>query len=64
MGAPKIAKVFFRLKVSPDTAAAQLQSGELGLVLELKPTDFRSSRARPASRPCRSPASASRPSST
>jgi ABC-type transport system substrate-binding protein len=39
-GAPKIAKVFYRLKVSPDTAAAQLQSGELGLVLELKPTDF------------------------
>jgi ABC-type transport system substrate-binding protein len=40
LGAPKIAKVFYRLKVSPDTAAAQLQSGELGLVLELKPTDF------------------------
>jgi ABC-type transport system substrate-binding protein len=40
LGAPKIAKVFYRLKVSPDTAAAQLQSGELGLVLELKPSDF------------------------
>ena len=39
-GAPQIAKVFYRLKVSPDTAAAQLQSGELGLVLELKPSDF------------------------
>jgi ABC-type transport system substrate-binding protein len=39
-GAPQIAKIFYRLKVSPDTAAAQLQSGELGLVLELKPSDF------------------------
>ena len=39
-GAPQIAKLFFRLKVSPDVAAAQVQSGELGLALELKPTDL------------------------
>ncbi len=39
-GSPKIAKIFYRLKVSPDTAAAQLQSGELGMVLDLKPSDF------------------------
>ena len=39
-GAPQIAKLFFRLKVSPDVAAAQVESGELGLALELKPTDM------------------------
>ena len=38
-GAPKIPKLIFRLKVNPDVAAAQVQSGELGLALELKPTD-------------------------
>ncbi|HVA86202.1 MAG TPA: ABC transporter substrate-binding protein [Candidatus Saccharimonadales bacterium] len=40
LGAPTISKLFFRLKVSPDTAAAQVQSGELGLALEMNPTDF------------------------
>jgi ABC-type transport system substrate-binding protein len=39
-GAPSISKLFMRLKVSPDTAAAQVQSGELGLALELQPSDF------------------------
>jgi ABC-type transport system substrate-binding protein len=38
-GAPKIASLIFRLKVNPDVAAAQVQSGELGFALELKPTD-------------------------
>jgi peptide/nickel transport system substrate-binding protein len=40
LGSPQIGKIFFRLKVNPDTAAAQLQSGELGLALEMKPSDF------------------------
>ena len=40
LGAPTIGKIFFRLKVNPDTAAAQLQSGELQLALEMKPSDF------------------------
>src|SRR5262249_47523130 len=40
MGAPQIGKLFFRVKVSPDVAAAQLQSGELGLGLELRSTDY------------------------
>jgi ABC-type transport system substrate-binding protein len=39
MGAPKIASLIFRLKVDPAVAAAQIQSGELGFALELKPTD-------------------------
>ncbi|MBM4408422.1 MAG: ABC transporter substrate-binding protein [Chloroflexi bacterium] len=39
-GSPSIGKIFFRLKVDPDTAAAQLQSGELGLALEMKPSDY------------------------
>jgi ABC-type transport system substrate-binding protein len=38
-GAPKIPSLIFRLKVNPDVAAAQVQSGELGFALELKPTD-------------------------
>ncbi len=58
-------KIFYRLKVSPDTAAAQLQSGELGLVARAQADRLRrSSRAPRASRPSRSPASASRRSST
>ena len=40
LGAPSISKLIFETKVNPDTAAAQLQSGELGLVLELPPTAF------------------------
>ena len=40
LGSPSIGKIFFRLKVNPDTAAAQLQSGELQLALEMKPSDF------------------------
>jgi peptide/nickel transport system substrate-binding protein len=39
-GAPQIPDLIFRLKVSPDVAAAQVQSGELGLAFELKPTDM------------------------
>jgi ABC-type transport system substrate-binding protein len=39
-GAPSIGTLFFRLKVSPDTAAAQVQSGELGLAFEMQPSDF------------------------
>ena len=57
-GAPHIAKLIFRLKVSPDTAAAQLLNGELGIVMELKPSDYDVLRTPPASRPSRSPASA------
>ena len=65
MGAPQIATLFFRLKVSPDTAAAQVQSGELGLAFELKPTRLPGppERAR-ASRSSRSRASARRRCST
>jgi len=40
LGSPTIGQIFFRLKVNPDTAAAQIQSGELGLALEMKPSDF------------------------
>ncbi len=39
-GAPSIDKVFFRLGVNPDTAAAQIQSAELDMVFDLKPSDF------------------------
>ena len=39
-GAPKIGKLFFKLGVNPDTAAAQLESGELDMVFDLKPSDF------------------------
>ncbi len=37
---PKISKIIYRLGVTPETAAAQLQSGELDMVFDLPPGDF------------------------
>jgi peptide/nickel transport system substrate-binding protein len=39
-GAPNIKKLIYVDGVDPSTAAAQLQSGELDMVLDLVPTDF------------------------
>jgi peptide/nickel transport system substrate-binding protein len=38
-GAPKIGTMFFKLNVQPETAVAQMQSGELQLVLDFNPAD-------------------------
>ncbi|GAA2366582.1 ABC transporter substrate-binding protein [Dactylosporangium salmoneum] len=38
-GAPKIATLFFKLNVKPESVAAQLQSGELGMVLNAAAND-------------------------
>jgi peptide/nickel transport system substrate-binding protein len=38
-GAPKIPTLFFKLGVKPETAVAQVESGELELVLGFNPTD-------------------------
>ena len=39
-GAPNIPKVIFKLGVDPATAAAQIQSGELDMAIEMSPGDF------------------------
>jgi peptide/nickel transport system substrate-binding protein len=39
-GVPKIQDLIFKLGANPDTAAAQIQSGELNMVFDLKPSDF------------------------
>lgn len=39
-GAPKIPQVIFKLGVDPATAAAQIQSGELDMAIEMSPGDF------------------------
>jgi ABC-type transport system substrate-binding protein len=39
-GAPNIPKLIFRDGVDPSTAAAQLQTGELDMVLDLTPSDY------------------------
>ncbi|MFN8619963.1 MAG: ABC transporter substrate-binding protein [Chloroflexota bacterium] len=39
-GAPKIPKVIFKLGVDPATAAAQIQSGELDMAIEMSPGDY------------------------
>jgi len=39
-GAPNIPKLIFKLGVDPATAAAQVQSGELDVVLEMGPGDY------------------------
>jgi peptide/nickel transport system substrate-binding protein len=39
-GAPKIPKLIFKLGVDPATAAAQLQTGELDMAIEMGPGDF------------------------
>jgi peptide/nickel transport system substrate-binding protein len=38
-GAPKIGTLFFKLSVKPETAVAQMESGELQLVLDFNPAD-------------------------
>lgn len=38
-GAPKIGTLFFKLAVKPETAVAQMESGELDFVLGFNPTD-------------------------
>lgn len=38
-GAPKIGTLFFKLDVKPESAVAQLESGELQLVINASPTD-------------------------
>lgn len=39
-GQPQIGKLIMRLAVNPDVAGAQLESGELDLVFDLKPSDY------------------------
>ncbi len=39
-GVPNIPKVIFKLGVDPSTAAAQLQSGELDMAIEMSPGDY------------------------
>lgn len=39
-GAPSIPKVIFKLNVVAETAAAQLQSGELDMAIEMSPGDY------------------------
>jgi peptide/nickel transport system substrate-binding protein len=39
-GAPNIPKVIYRQNVAPETAAAQLQSGELDMALDLTASDY------------------------
>ena len=39
-GAPTIGQLVFVLNGNPDTAAAQIESGELQMVFDLKPSDF------------------------